>query len=217
MTSSSLWPPAAAAFPLASPTTASCPHLRPRRRFRWRHVFLAGGVAGVMFVIALGLSFRMGGEARVLRRAAFAAAPDQWERQFEFGIGRLPLFLARAGLAFAPLEPEARTALSALNHADVGIYHRRPGAPAIDSAAVFRSVQHAMETAGWEPLVLVREASDLVGVFIPKVSRSANRLDTCLLVLDGDDLVLVSARANLDPLVTLALDATGQWPRFARD
>lgn len=204
----------APSLPFPAPASAAAPTLSttaPRRfRFRARHVVL--GLAGVFLVLVLAfvLSFRIGGETRALRQAALSAAPGRWDRQFEIGIGRLPVLLAKAGLGFLPLEPEVRAALASFESADVSIYERHSEAAAVapgDGPApdLLASVSAAMARQGWEPVVRVRDGQDTIGVFVPTDAGRSTRLRACVLVLDRNDLVIVSARANPEPLIQLAL------------
>jgi hypothetical protein len=200
------------------PPVANPAPIPVRRRFRWRYLFLgAAGLVvtlGVVLVATIVLSFRADADTRVLRRTALQSAPGTWERQFEFGIGRLPVLLAKAGLSFVELEPEARAALGAFQSADVGIYRRTSAGssgsdpdsgPAGSTAGLLANVGRAMDERGWDPVVQVRDGRDTVAVFVARDGGSSRSLRTCVLVLDGDDLVIVSARANPEPLIQLAL------------
>lgn len=195
-------------FPIVAPDTAPAPsrsEAAGRRGFRWRHLLLALAGLGAAAVVILVLSFLPGREVRALRQAALDASPDTWERQVEFGIGRLPVWFAKAGLAFVPLEPEVRAGMEAFQCADVAVYQHRAGAPEVDRDAVFAKVRAAMERQGWEPLALVRDGQDVVGIFTPaSVSSTSDRLRASVFVMDGRDLVVVSAEARLQPLLELA-------------
>lgn len=191
---------------------------RSRFRFRWRYLFLACFAALVLFVGALVLSFRTGSELRTLRRAAVEASPGTWHRQFEFGVGRLPVWLAQAGLSWFPMEPEAHAALRCLESADVGVYRHRSGAGTAERDRIFADLRTAMEQEGWEPMVLVRDGRDRVGLFVPAGhSTTDESLRVAVFVLDGSDLVLASVRADLAPLAT-ALLRSSRWscPVFPR-
>lgn len=181
------------------------PPVHPRR-FRARHLVVALLAVFGVFVLALVLSFRVGAEIRTLRRATLAAAPELWERKFELGVGRLPVWLAQGGLSFVPLEPEARAAISALRSADVAIYRKRPGSPDPDRTTLMANVQTAMEKDGWEPVVLVRDGRETVAIFVPTRPASADSaVRATLLVLDGSELVMASVRADLAPVIEAVL------------
>jgi hypothetical protein len=196
-------------FPAPAP-----PPVRPRR-FRARHALLALLAVFTVFVLALVLSFRVGSEIRTLRHATLTATPDTWERKFEFGIGRLPVWLAQAGLSFVPLEPEARAAVDALRSADVALYQKRPGSPDPDPNTLLTNVQTAMEKDGWEPVVIVHDGRETVAIFIPtRPAPVDSAVRATLLVLDGSDLVMASVRADLAPILDAVL-ASDRLPMLA--
>jgi hypothetical protein len=153
-------------------------------------------------LITLILSFRMGDEARVLSRAVSSAAPGEWERQFEIGVGRLPVFLAQCGLNWIELDPHARAGLLAFRCGDVGIY-RRCRAPESDPGRVMANVREAMDRRGWDSVVTVMDGHDTVAVFLPDKISSSRHVRACVMVMDDEQLVVVSARANLEPLMRL--------------
>lgn len=184
---------------------ATYPLSRPRRRFRWRYLFLAVAVLGLTFIVTLILSFRMGGEARVVRRAVFAAAPGEWDRRIEMGVGRLPVFLAKTALGYVELDPVVRAGIESFRWADVGVYKRRSGAGQADEGILLARVQQAMHGRGWTPFVTVRQRDEAVAIFLPEKPGDPDRLGVCVLVLGEDDMVLVSGQANLEPLIQLAL------------
>ncbi len=189
------------------PILAAAPAVVRRRGFPWNLLLAVVATPFVLFAVfvaALILSFRMGGEARALRHEVFAASPGEWERQFEFGVGALPSLLARAGLHFVDLEPEARVAIDGFRSADVGVYHRRVAATGNSQTEALTRVDTLMARRGWEPLVSVQDGDQAVRVFLPESLSSLSRLRACVFVMDGDQLVIVSARVDAEPLADLA-------------
>ncbi|MFO1513363.1 MAG: hypothetical protein U1F83_10695, partial [Verrucomicrobiota bacterium] len=57
------------------------------------------------------------------------------------------------------------------------------------------------DARGWERVVGVLDGEDLVGVYVPGKAISAEQLRCCIVVFDGRQMVLVSARANVEPLL----------------
>jgi len=182
-----------------------------RRGFRWRWLFLTlGGLASlaVIFLVALLLSFRMGGEARAVRHAVFAATPGEWSPQFELGVGRLPAWLARAGFHLVEgkldLPPEAGFGVDAFRSADVGVYQRRHSGAPSSHAITLAKVDDAMSGRDWESIVSVQEGRQSVRVFVPKTMTDLRDTQACVFVMERDELIIVSARLNLEPLLELA-------------
>ncbi|MGE3310185.1 MAG: hypothetical protein AB7O66_09470 [Limisphaerales bacterium] len=182
-----------------------------RSRSPWRWFFLAFGILAaiaVFAIVSLILSFRMGGEARSIRKAVFAATPGEWKRDFEFGVGRLPAFLARAGFQFADsklnLPPEAAAGIAAFRSADVGIYRRRGSSADLEATrTALGNVDDLMEARDWDSIVSVQEGSQSVRVFVPNSLSDPSDTRACVVVIERDQMVIVSARANLEPLLEI--------------
>ena len=60
------------------------------------------------------------------------------------------------------------------------------------------------ETSGLERIVGVAQGRQFVAVYMPRNLRSAKRMECCVAVLNEQDLVVTSARGNLEPLLALA-------------
>jgi hypothetical protein len=198
----------------AAPTRSTA-----RRGFRWRWFMLTlGGLTtlAAVFFITLLLSFRMGGEARAVRNAVFAATPNEWSPKIELGIGRIPAWLARTGFHLfesrLDLPPEARFGVDAFRCADVGVYQRRRSAASSSPGAMFADVDQAMDARDWEPIVAVQEDQQSVRIFVPKDLSNFRDAQACVFILERDELVIVSARLNLEPLLELASSKLHQLP-----
>lgn len=158
----------------------------------------------MLFLGALILSFLPGREIRVLNRAVMAAAPGDWDRQWIVGVGRLPSGLAKAALAWVEMPPEARAAVQAFESADVAIYRRQGSSKGMASAEPLTAAAIQLARQGWEPLVRVQDGGQQVLFFTRPPGFHETRLRVCGLVIDDDQLVLVSATADLEPLMDLA-------------
>jgi hypothetical protein len=177
------------------------------RRYSWGFIGigLAAGIAALGAAVIL--SFTPGGDLRALRQAVFRESPAEWNRQIELGVGRLPVAAIRAGLRWVDLDPKARTAARALRSADVGVYQHRKGADAAERSLVMNRVVSVMERRSFEPVVTVRDGDDLVQVFLPKRIGSNRNVRTCVLVMDEENLILVSARLDVEALADLVHEA----------
>ena len=58
-----------------------------------------------------------------------------------------------------------------------------------------------LNARGWERLVGVLDGEELVSVYVPGKVTSARQVKCCALVFDGRQMVLVSARADVEPLL----------------
>jgi len=139
-----------------------------------------------------------------LRDSVMKAAHAEREERIEIGIGPLTLNLARAGLAFVDLEPEARTMLHAVRSAEVGVYKLRSERQQLNLAAMLSAADKTMAGRGWDRVVGVMDRRELVAIYVPGQVHSTRNVKVCLLTVDGQDLVVASARSNLEPLMEMA-------------
>src|SRR6266536_1470060 len=100
---------------------------RPRIAVALAFAFVSVGLTGC---------FRVGNDVGALRDSVMKAAHAEREQRIEIGVGPLTLNLARAGLAFVDLEPEARTALQVVRSAEVGVYKLRSESQQLNLAAM---------------------------------------------------------------------------------
>ena len=183
----------------------------PRPPFRWRR-FLIGaiivlGVSPFVLVGALALvvysSLHVGSDVAALRRCAMPASADGWHKQVEINVGWLPVFLAKTGLQFARLDPEARIALRAAKSGEVAVYQRPAHDRQSDHSRILADADQTMQRRGWERAVGVVDRDDLVAGYVPAGLSSVRNVKACVLVLDRENLVVVSATADLRPLMEL--------------
>jgi hypothetical protein len=173
----------------------------------WMHWAKPAMTAAVgLLCILLTGCFKISGDLQALRDGVIqATSADDWEQDIEVGVGALTFTAARAGLSFVDLPEEARSALSAARSAEVGIYRLHGDHKRIDRAAMLAGSDKAMLRAGWDRLVGVVERDQLVAVYVPQKMRSLRNIQACVLVFNKHQMVLASARSNLEPLLDLAL------------
>jgi hypothetical protein len=159
--------------------------------------------------------FRVSSDVGALRDSVLKSASAKWDQQIEFGVGVMTLAVARAGLSFVDLEPEARTVLHAVRGAEVGVYKRRGAQAELKGGVILRAADNTMSGRGWERIVGVMNGRELVAVYAPRDVRSTRNMKVCVLVLNPEALVVASARSNLEPLMELAFNHTGR-PRGDR-
>jgi hypothetical protein len=61
-----------------------------------------------------------------------------------------------------------------------------------------------MAARGWDRIVGVVHENDLVMIYMPHKRVTARNIKCCVAVFSGRDLVVVSARGNVQPLLALA-------------
>ncbi len=185
----------------------------PRSRTsRWQRfwialfvVFVLGPVllAGAITLTVLNALY-VGSDTAALRGVVAPSLAKGWHKEAEVHVGGFPLALARTALRFVPVDPEVRQALRALRNAEVSVHARHADGPATDLGVMLTDADRVMEARGWERLVGVVDRHDLVLVYVRKDLSSAHDIETSVLVLEPRHLVVVSARADLGPLLELA-------------
>jgi len=167
--------------------------------------FQTAAVLALLLVSMTGC-FRVSSDVGALRDSVIKSAGAQWDQQIEFGVGAMTLTAARAGLAFVDLDPEARATLQAARGAEVGVYKRRGAQGEFRGGTILRAADQAMTERGWDRIVGVTNGRELVAVYAPQAVRSTRNLKVCVLVLDPQELVVASARGNLEPLMEIAFN-----------
>jgi hypothetical protein len=152
-------------------------------------LFCAVGVAGY---------FRLGSETTALRRSLMGSVAGEWDKKFAVHVGSLTMGLVRTGSRFVNLPPEPRAALEALHGAEIGVYKLREEAAPVDYRAIFLAADRAMKARGWERVVGVARGDEFVAVYIPRNGVLPGKMACCLAVLQERNLVVGSARGNLE-------------------
>ncbi len=184
------------------------PQPKPRRRVGW---WVALGF-GLLFapVIFLGVAayslVTLNADAAVLRREVMAATDAKWHTKVQLDIGGITLGAVRAGLKFVHHEniAEARLALKAVRCASVGVYETNVRITNIARSQLFSRTDALMQRRGWTRLVGVAEDNETVLIYTSDVTGSDRRIDLCLAVVDGRQLVIVSTRVDAEVLAELA-------------
>jgi len=171
--------------------------------------------SGITFALALLCvsstgCFKISSDARALRDCITQSTAKEWNEEIEIGAGALTLNVARFGLSFVDLDPEVNAVLSAVRSADVGVYRTHGESKQKDFTATLTNADHTMTSRGWDRLVTVMKSRELVVVYVPNNIRSTHDVKACLVVLSGQELVIASARSDLEPLLELAFNRS-EW------
>lgn len=131
-----------------------------------------------------------------------AALPGEWQTSLQVSAGPALLALARAGLALAQVPPEVRAAAGAVRTLKVSV-HRFPGrAPA--RSPLLAAADQVLFPRGWERVVAVVDGRELAAVYTRVGETAARQVPVCVLVLDDEELVLVTAVGDAESALTLA-------------
>lgn len=178
---------------------------RPSHRKFW----IILGIALVFLtlpVIAVSNYLRMGDDAEALCSSLRTASGADWDTTLQIKVGSLTVGLVKLGLSFVDLPPEARPMIEAVHAVEVGVYKRKAKSNSQNHAAMLSAADIAMTERGWERLVGVVERHATVAVYLPAGTLSERDTKVWVLVMEKNQMVVVSARADLEPLMALAAD-----------
>ncbi len=137
-----------------------------------------------------------------MARETFAEADLQ--PQFQATIGGW--LLAPGSLVVYPFHREAGTYLSTVRRVDVKVFQLRD-ADGAQRTRFGTSLHRAMAARGLEPVIFVREPDETVGVFIRSGQEPLEEF--FVVVLDGEDLVLLRIQCNFERLLAAVLAYRG--------
>ena len=189
------------------------PLIHPRSTHVWFLIVFAVLilVPAMLFVgVAAGVTsyFRPSSDTKALRNGLIKASGVEWRQQIALNVGGLTFGAVRGGLSFFRLDAKARAALEAVRGAEVGIYALASGTEPPDRTMMLAAADTAMTARGWDRVVGVIDDDTLVTVYISQETTSARRMECCVMVFDGEQMILASAKANLQPLLQMALEET---------
>jgi hypothetical protein len=178
----------------------------PRRSYgRW---IAAGLVLLIAPMIILGIAawsmLTLGRDAALLRREVMNATGSDWHTKVQMDIGGVTLGTARTVLSFVHHQDvaDARLALSAVRSASVGVYERDRADGDVPFATLSSSADAMMGKRGWTRMVGVTSGRQHVLVYTSDRGND-DRVDLCLAVIDGKELVVVSTRVDPEVLMQL--------------
>jgi len=122
----------------------------------------------------------------------------------ELSIGAAPIWLAGTIAGFVD-EPEAREASEYIDHiskVDVGVYELQDSLKG-RFKDMSKRVQSSMENHGFEPIVLVREKNECVGVYAPTTGDGFPR-EVFVVVMERKQVVMVRVEGNFEKLIRAA-------------
>ncbi len=142
--------------------------------------------------------------------------PGDWQTHVRVSAGHGWLALARAALAVAGADPQARAAARAVRDFKVSILRSASTSP--PSGTLADALEPPLRRQGWERNVVVREGPDLVAVYTQPAAADARRLPLCVWVWTERKLVVVTAQGDLQAVAALVdehLSATAREPHPA--
>ncbi|AOS46011.1 hypothetical protein Verru16b_03105 [Lacunisphaera limnophila] len=189
-------------------TSATPPVIKSERRLaRWMMLVIVMLVAPIV-VVGVGVvsMFRLDRDAAALRREVMAATDAEWSTKVQVSAGWVSLGLVRTGLRFVQHEnmDDARLALSSVRNVSVGVYDKVSRGQSWSRDQLLTKTDERMRKRGWTRLVGVTEENQAVLVYATDAIDTGDRMDLCLAVVDGDEMVIVSTNVDAGTLLKLA-------------
>lgn len=144
-----------------------------------------------------------GQEVRVVRNEIRDLFKTSFQSRIEISAKPWMVGLARLGLGFAPIEPRAKTAMGAVRGADVGVYRLNSTPVREEFPTLIDTISGHLEKKDWERVVTVLDREEIVLVFSQMNGSDPTDVQVLTVVLNGEELVIVSGRGNLLPLMDL--------------
>lgn len=192
--------------------------VRARRGLRLGHwalvLFAAMSIVAVLEAASI---FRLNRQASEVRDLIGLAVSGETSTQVQFSVGSGVLGLARFVVGFIDDVPaEALRAMAAVDSASVGVYRLHETPSIEERIAIMNRTAENMTEDGWYRVVAVHDDDELVMIFAPDADMAAGNLQLCIVVCDQNDLVVVSARGDVEPLRDIAAMHTAQWRQARR-
>jgi hypothetical protein len=174
-------------------------------RWRARHyIAVTLLLALVMGVFVVWGFFRLGSETETLRESLMSSTQEKWNKKIALHVGIFSTTLVRAGSLFFTIPSEPRAALDAVRGVEFGVYELAEEPVCLNSAAILAKADRAMAARGWDRAVGVAHENEVVALYVPRRGGGTRNVRCCLFVLERRNLVVLSAKANIEPLLQLA-------------
>ena len=168
-------------------------------------IFLGSFLLALATPVAIAVAvLHVSGDTRALRNAVVQGDGAKWHKQVEANVGFLPLSLARMVLPFTPAPPEAQQALDAVRSFEVSVHELRESQP--DRARILRDADEDMRKRGMDRVVAALDDETAVAVYAKPERGGVAKLKVSVLVVDGRQMVAVTGRADLEPIMGLAME-----------
>lgn len=177
-----------------------------RRLARWLLLGLLLFITPVVLVgIGVASLFRLNRDAALLKREVMAATEARWNTKVQVSAGWCTLTAARTILRFIDDKnvEDARLALSAVRHASVGVYEQT-GDGGWSRGQLVSRTDDRMRGRGWSRLAGITQENEAVLIYTKDSAEDDDRLELCVAVVDGRELVVVSTKVDADRLFRLA-------------
>ena len=175
-----------------------------RRIATTRLVLLILGVMLGLCALGIWRCFHTSTALSVLRKSIESSVEHTIHPRFSFNAGFLIFGLARTTCSFLSVPPEITVGLQTIRGVETSICQWDTMLKPRDYVPVIEKVDKDMQRRGWERMVTVIEEGVLVLVFNTTKNQSPKDQQYCVVVSEGNTLILASVRGNWNPLMAYA-------------
>lgn len=130
-----------------------------------------------------------------------------FEKKFEFSVGRAGLSLAGMIIRLTDVEEPIDELLSKVSQVQIGIYEKGKYGEMNAKYEDLIKVTDMMEERGWTYIVRSVQKEELAAVFIKEKDEELNQL--CVISFDGSEMVLVEVHGDLEEIVEIVIREKG--------
>ena len=155
---------------------------------------------------------RLNRQASEVRDVIGQVVKGEASTQVQFSVGSGVLGMARFVAGFIDDVPtEALHAMDAVDSASVGVYRLHENPSSSERITIMNQTAESMMADGWYRVVAVQDDDEMVMIFAPESGTDPDKLRFCVVVCDGNDLVVVSAHGSAGPLREIAALHAAEW------
>lgn len=155
-----------------------------------------------VLVLAVASFLTVSSTTAALRNSVLETNPGQ--KRVAVSAGPVTCAVAKYGLGFLDLPPEARLGIASARGGEACVYQLDRAAGPAERGRIIRRADIVMEKRGYSRVIGVVRQADLVAVYMPANQRSKSEIRACVLVLHERDLVVAAGRAKIEPILELA-------------
>jgi len=171
--------------------------------------FLLLMMIGLVFVVSVGAmiyaSVRPGNDFRAVQNIVLDELPQKPNIRVSVRAPELLVSLARFGLSFVDdIDDEARQAIRAVHGGQVGVFQLPNPVPRAGKLQIMKRVDESMSQNEWTRVAAVVDRDQMVLVYAPEDLNNPGVVEVLTLVLNNNELVIVSVKGDLRPIYEIA-------------
>lgn len=161
------------------------------------------GLIGLSFTGCIGVNRNF----KQIRTTLLERFDTDFDRKFEFSIGRAGLSLAGVIVRLSDVEEPVDEILSKVSQVQIGVYERADYGQMTADFRDLKNVTKLMEDRGWTYIVRSVQGDEMAAVFIKEEDEELNQI--YVIAFDGNEMVLVEVHGDLEEIIEIAIREKG--------